>query len=82
MGLAVCKELQNLTVVVNGLVKAVMVALHHLVYQAFNCISLSSQLRAARSRIGCDQTLDKTPDFDNRLLPPPVLLQRLQRSEY
>lgn len=68
VGLAVCKELQDLTVVVNGLVEPVMVALHNLIYEPFNRISLSSQLRAAR-RIRCDQTLDNlTLTTDSYLL--------------
>lgn len=45
MCLAVSKELQDLTIVVNGFVEAIVIALHYFIYEAFNCISLFPQLQ-------------------------------------
>ena len=48
MLLGIGEELQDLAVVVDGLVEAVVIPLHHIVHQLLYALTLHAQLQAGR----------------------------------
>ena len=82
MRLAVSKQLQDLTVVMNGLVEAIVVPLDHFVDKPFDCVSLLSKLQVADARFYCSQDTGEMARFLAEKSPLRALPRRRRHSGY